>query len=128
MALNDEQLDLITAGNTSVALDLFAFAQGRNATTSTEGSLRTARTTILRVAIDPIAPEVARGPLLGASLADLIFASGQAKAIGDSNAQCSATIEPVGELAFITQASVKAATATSVTCSCTAFAIALIAQ
>jgi hypothetical protein len=126
--LRDEQLDSITSGNASVALDLFAFAQGPNAATSTTGSVRTARTTVLRVAMDPTAPDVARARLVGVLPADVILASGEAKATGDSNAQCSATIEPVGELAFITQASAKAATATSVTCSCAAFAIALIAH
>ena len=39
MVLTDKQLDLVTAAGADIELDLSAFAQGPNATTSTAGTV-----------------------------------------------------------------------------------------
>ena len=122
--LDDKELDFVTAQGGSVTLDLSASAQGAGATSSTEGSVITAGSTILRVALDRQAPEAARARLLGVEPVNLIFAAGHAAATGDSNAQCSASLVTAVDLYFIMQSTVAAVTATSATCSCAAFAIA----
>jgi hypothetical protein len=119
--LDNSQLDFVTAGSGSVTLDLSASAQGVGATSSTAGSVQTARSTLLRVALD--GPDVARARLLGVDPVDYVFAVGQASANGESNAQCTASLVTAIDLIFIVRLSVAAVTATSATCSCAAFAI-----
>ena len=86
-----------------------------------------ARTTLLRVALDPAAltptPQArpAQGRLLGISTAQLLFAAGKAQATGASNAQCSAAMNVVGDVVYLVQST--AVTAVSAICSCAAFVI-----
>jgi hypothetical protein len=128
--LSNAQLDRVTAGSTTLSLELAAHAQGPTATTTTEGSVQGAPTTILLVATDPREPQGAQVHLLGALPVDLIFASGRATATGGNSPDCSAKIDivDVANIAFITQMSSTITGANSATCSCAAFAIARVAQ
>ena len=124
-ALDDEALDSVSAGTASVVLNLSASASGPTATSSTQGNIAAANTSVLRVSLDPttatpsLTPPRAR--LLSVAAAELIFAAGKAEASGASNAQCSATAIPVGDITFLTQA--KLVTPISAICSCSAFVI-----
>jgi hypothetical protein len=124
--LNDNELDLITAGAASIDLELSAAAQGPTAVTSTQGSITTAHSTVLRIAVDPSAPEAARVRLLGVSAAELVLAIGNANATGTSNVQCSANATPVGDITYVAQS--RNATAISAICSCSALAIGIVTQ
>ena len=120
--LNDAQLDSVTAGSASVDLELSASAEGATAITSTKGLITTGRATVLRIAIDPSAPEAPR--LLGSSAAEFVFGVGTADASGTKKVGCSAIATPVGDVTLLTQSS--SVTGTSATCSCSAFAISLV--
>jgi hypothetical protein len=123
-SLSDAQLDSVTAGTASMHIELFAAAEGPAAVTSTQGSIATAQSNVLRIAVDPSAPEPARARLLGVSTADLIFANGKADAAGASAPQCLATPTAVGDAAYVAQS--RTATAISATCACAGFAIGIV--
>ena len=123
--LDDRQLDSVTAGAVSVDLELSASAAGPTAVTSARGSIMTARTTVLRISVDPSAPAPAAAQLLGASAADLAFGAGEAKATGATNAQCSAIPTATGDFTLLSQSRI--ATGVTATCSCSAFAIGIVA-
>jgi hypothetical protein len=120
------ELDHVTAGGVKVDLELSASAEGPAAVTSTQGSITTARATVLKIAVDPSAPAPARARLLGASAAELLFAMGKANAAGSSDVQCSAAANAVGDAAYMMQSRI--ATAISAVCSCSAFAVGIIPQ
>jgi hypothetical protein len=124
--LNDNQLDSVTAGGTSIDIELSAAAEGPTAVASTQGSITTALTSVLRIAMDLSAPEPARARLQGVSTAEVVFANGKAGAVGTSNVQCSAIPTAVGDAAYVAQA--RTATAISATCSCSGFAIGIVTQ
>jgi hypothetical protein len=119
--LNDKELDSVTAGGVRIDLELSADAEGPTAVTSTQGSIRTTRTTVLLLAMDPSAPEPARARLLGVSAAELAFAAGKADAAGTIDVQCSAAPTGVGDAMYVAQS--RTVTAISATCSCSAFGI-----
>ena len=130
--LSDLQLDSLTAA-AAVRLNLSAFAQGPTAATVTQGSVRSARTSILPIAADPRAPAAARWHSTGAPVPAAVFlASGRASATGQSGAQCTATVEMIGDFAYSKdiseRASVPATAAAppSVTCLCSAITISLL--
>lgn len=123
--LGDNQMDSVTAGSLRVDLELSSDAQGPTASMSTQGSIRTAQSTVLRIAVDTSAPEAARARLLGVSTGELVFAMGKADAVGTSNAQCSASPVAVGDAAYVVQS--RNVLPTSATCSCSAFAIGIVA-
>jgi hypothetical protein len=127
--LSDAQMDALTASGITASLDLTATATGPNVSTSTEGSVRTAHTTILSIDIepstDPSSPGSVRARLVGELPADLLFAAGSAKASGASNAQCTANLNTPSTFAFLTQLSRRSITPTLATCSCAAFGISL---
>jgi len=87
LELTDQQLDRVSAGGTnlSVNLSLSATAQGPTATTSTQGSLLSAPTTVLLVNIDP-QPGAGQISLQAVQPMDVTFASGQATAAGEPTA------------------------------------------
>jgi hypothetical protein len=122
--LDDGQLDVVTAGAGSVTLDLSASAQGVGAISSTVGSVQTARSTILRIAFEG---GVAGARLLRVDPVDYILAAGRASAMGTSNAQCTANLMMAIDLIFAIRLNFAAATTTSATCACAAFAIAPVA-
>lgn len=124
--LNDKELDSVTAGAVSIDVELSAAAEGTNAVTSTQGSIATARGTVLRIAVDPSAPEPARARLLGVSTADFALGIGKANAEGTSNVGCSASVIAVGDVTYIAQSRI--ATAISATCSCSALGIGIVTQ
>jgi hypothetical protein len=124
--LNDRELDSVTAGGVKVDLELSASAEGPAAVTSTQGSIITARATVLKIAVDPSAPAPARARLLGISTAELLFAMGKANAAGTSDVQCSAVANAAGDAAYTLQSRI--ATAISAVCSCSAFAVGIIQQ
>ena len=124
--LDDRQMDSITAGAVRIDLELSSAAEGPTAVTSTKGSITTARSTVLRIAVDPSAPDPAGARVLGVSMAELVFAAGKADATGTSNVECSANPTAVGNAAYIAQS--RTVTAISATCSCSGFAIGLVTQ
>jgi hypothetical protein len=124
--LDDRQMDSVTAGAVRIDLELSSTAEGPSAVTSTQGSITAARSTVLRIAVDPSAPEPARARLLGVSMAELVFANGKADAAGTSNVACSANPIAVGDAAYVAQS--RTATAISATCSCSGFAVGLVTQ
>jgi hypothetical protein len=124
--LDDRQMDSVTAGAVRIDLELSAAAEGPSAVTSTQGSITSAQSTVLRIAVDPSAPEPARARLLGLSMAELIFATGKADAAGTNNVACSANLAAVGDAIYIAQS--RTATAVSATCSCSGFAVGLVTQ
>jgi hypothetical protein len=124
--LDDRQMDSVTAGAVRIDLELSSAAEGPSAVTATQASISSARSTVLRIAWDPSAPEAARARLLGVSTADLVFGNGKASAAGISNVQCSANPTAVGDAAYIAQSTTT--TTVSATCSCSAFAIGLVTQ
>lgn len=128
VVLTDEQLDAVTAEGGRVALELFATASGPAATSFTSGSLMTARSIILRVAVDHQAPETAQTRLIGISPVDYIFAAGNANSSGDGNALCSADFVGEIDLVFKLELALARLTPTAATCSCAAFAIAPVMQ
>ena len=131
LELTDQQLDRVSAGGTnlSVNLSLSATAQGPTATTSTQGSLLSAPTTVLLVNIDP-QPGAGQISLQAVQPMDVTFASGQATAAGGTNRGCSASIDVIdaSNIAFLTQTNSATVTPTSVTCSCAAFMLSRISQ
>jgi hypothetical protein len=123
-ALTDKELDRATAaGGATLSLDLLAFAEGSTAATLAQGSIRTGRTSILRIDVTPVAPAVYRAKLVGTTDADLVFASGSASATGDVTASCSAQARLEGHAAFFAQTSSIALTPTSAICACGALAL-----
>jgi hypothetical protein len=131
IVLSDKQLDQVTAGAVTLGLDLTAAAQGPSVVAFTQGTVRSAGTTVLQV---DLSPDPARGP--GARLqavvpATVFFAAGNAAASGASNPQCAANVETTGDFAFLTEATLNTATPSAagspmtVNCACAAFAIAL---
>jgi len=121
IVLDDRELDSVAAGTVSVDLELSATATGPTAVTSTQGTILSGRTTVLRIAFDPSAPPAAAVQLVGASNADVVMGAGTADAAGSSNVQCSAIPTVVGD--FTALAASHIAAPTSATCSCTALAI-----
>ena len=130
IVLSDQALDEITAGTTSLSLTLSlaltAYASGVTATTSTEGLIRTAETTILSISVDPGTANVVTPRLVDEEPADIVVAWGQAKAAGDAGAQCSATINNPLSLAFVVQTQTQSISTTSALCSCSLFGISLL--
>ena len=124
--LNDRELDSVTAGGVGIDLELSAGAEGTTAVTSTQGSITTARSSVLRIAVDPSAPEPARARLLGVAAVELVFANGKANAAGTSNAQCSAASAAFGDAIYVAQS--KTVTGTTATCSCSGFGIGIVAK
>jgi len=124
--LDDKELDTVTAGAASVDLELAASAVGPKAVTSTQGTITSARTTVLRIAIDPSVPSLAAVKVIGASTADLVLGAGAADAAGGTIAQCSAIPTALGDFAALAQS--RATTPSSATCTCSAFAIGLVSH
>jgi hypothetical protein len=124
--LNDRQLDSVTAGAVSINLDLSASAEGPTAVTSTQGSIRNARTTVLLLGMNLAAPKSAQAQLIGMPTADLVFAIGKAGASGASDAGCSAVLSGVGNALYVAQS--RTSTPISATCYCSAFAIGIVSR
>lgn len=125
--LSDRQLDRITAGGSTLSLDLSASAQGLNAFASTAGTIQSANTTIMQVDLSPGAP----ARVLSTTQAAVIIAAGQAIASGTDGAQCSANIQTTGTYSFLKVVSETTNLPPSapglpyvVTCACGALAIA----
>ena len=119
--LSDEELDTVTAGGVNVDFDLSAGAGGPNAITSAQGAIRTTRSPVLRIEVDPSAPEAARSKLLGVSTAELVFGFGKADAEGSDNVQCTAAPTVVADVTYLSL--VKTMSLLSATCSCATFAL-----
>ena len=126
IVLTDEVLDTVTAGATTVFLTLAAYASGTSAVSSTEGLIRTARTTVLSIDFDNNLLPASPPRLVEETQADIVIATGQAEAIGDADAQCVATINNSNTLAFVVQTEARTITATSALCSCSLFGINLL--
>ncbi len=119
--LTDPELDMATAGAVGIRLDLAASADGSSAVTTTEGTIKTAHTTVLRIELDPSAPPEAAARLIDVSTADFVYGVGKAQAAGTENVQCSATPMAFGT-ATITSES-RTQTSVFAGCSCAAVAI-----
>ncbi len=129
VVLSDANLDALTARGITASLDLMATATGPSVVTSTIGSVRTARATILQISVEPgpdtSSGEMMRARLVGTAPADLLFAFGSATAHGQDNAQCAASLNSPSTFDYLTRMSVRSATPTLATCSCAAFGISL---
>ncbi len=129
IVLSDAKLDALTASGITATFSLLATATGPNVSTATEGSVRTARTTVLRIdvepAADPLAEGAVRARLVDEIPADLLFAHGSATASGSSNAQCTATLSTPSTFAYFQQMTARSITPTLATCACAAFGISI---
>ena len=121
--LTNQQLDRVTAAASGLMLELSAFAQGVTATTSATGSIRATPAAFPLIEIDPRAPEPARAHLVGHVSGNLLFATGQTSATGDSAAQCSAGVAPLGSPTYFAQSATRTTSSTTAICNCVGFAI-----
>lgn len=118
IALNDSQMDMVTAG-VAINLDLAATATGPTTATSTSGKVQVGTANVLTVTGD--AKSGYR--LVGDSPAQVAFGGGQATASGATDANCTAQIAVVGNLAYLKQISAATTMPTSAICTCAALAI-----
>jgi hypothetical protein len=124
-ALNEDQMDGVTAAELRMDLDLSATAQGPAAVTSTTGNVAIARTTGVRIKIDPTAPAEARVTLVGSLDLEIGLATGKAQAVGANGAQCSAAPTITGA-DYTYQAQYQNFTPTTATCACTVMAVGIV--
>ena len=122
LALGDEAMDAVTAGQLHMELELAATADGPTASTATTGSIAIARTTTALVALDPSAPAEARARLLGVAQAEVGLAAGSADASGAQDKNCSAKVGVTGA-DYIQTTQTQAITGITANCSCAAMAV-----
>ena len=115
--LADAQLDSITAGTMTVAIDLVALARGRTAFTSTMASLQSVHGKILMTDMRPGSTRQ--------QMVDLAYGYGVATAAGNSASQCSATPRIDGPVIFTRISNTQITTPSLAICSCSLISIGL---
>lgn len=119
--LSDRQMDVITAGSSTLLINLTANASGPSAGTQTVGEEHTQDARIMAVGYDRRTTALAH---LSGIPVTLFFATGKATAIGADHADCSASTAIEGDFLAYLHAATHMVTPVTAICACAAFAVA----